>query len=119
MNKHLAQLKQLGGDPLALIFRENFVRIEPLPDDFRGCPIDWNLRQHLVIPDVAREPSRLGKVVALGSGKMQNGERWQFTVKPGDIVLSSRYPKSCQNFKMHGEEIILVREDELLAVVNS
>lgn len=112
-------VRDAGGDAeRELIFRENYVRIEPLPDDFRGCPVDWNLRQHLVIPDVAREPSRLGKILALGTGVMQNGERWQFSLQVGDIVLTNRYPKSCQNFKWGFETVIVLREDEILAKVD-
>ena len=95
------------------------VHIKPFPDDFRNCPVDWNLRQTLVIPDAAKEPSRLGRVMALGNGLTRDGERYQFSVKPGDIVLCTRYPKSAANLRWNGEDVLIVDEHEILAKVNA
>jgi co-chaperonin GroES (HSP10) len=93
------------------------VRIESFPDDFRNAPLDYNLRQKLIIPDCAKEPSRLAKVVALGDGVMRNGERYEFTVAPGDIVLCSRYPSSFRSFRLGEEQVALMSEEEILAKI--
>lgn len=100
------------------MFRENWVRIESFPEDFRNAPLNYNLIQTIVIPDCAKEPSRLGKVLALGNGRMQNGEHYEFSVQVGDVVLTNRYPQSGKSFKHGDEEVFLMRESEILAVVN-
>ena len=100
-----------------LIFRGNLVRIESFPDDFRNAPIEFNMSQTLIIPDCAKEPSRLARVIALGDGKMKNGERYEFSVAPGDIVLCNRYPSSFRDFRWNDEVISLMSEDEILAKV--
>lgn len=94
-----------------MIIRAGWVRIEPLPDDFRNAPLDYNLRQTLVIPDCAKEPSRLAKVLQLGDGG------YQYSVQAGDLVLCNRYPTSFQGFDWDGERYALMREDEILARV--
>ncbi len=110
------------GDALSekreLILRSGFVRIESLPDDFRQAPLDYNLRQTLIIPDRAKEPSRLAKVLALGSEPAQDGVHYPFTVAIGDIVLCNRYPKSFQGFHWGEEKVAVVSETEILAVVS-
>ncbi len=93
------------------------MRIESLPDDFRQAPLDYNLRQTLIIPDRAKEPSRLAKVLALGSEPAQDGVHYPFTVAVGDIVLCNRYPKSFQGFHWGEEKVAVVSETEILAVV--
>jgi co-chaperonin GroES (HSP10) len=94
------------------------VHIESFPDDYRKASLDYNLTQTLIIPDFAKEPSRLAKVLALGSGDMQDGERYEFSVEPGDIVLCPRYPQSCQVIKRsNGEVITVMREEEIIAKV--
>ena len=94
------------------------VQIQSLPDDFRDCPIDWNLRQTLHIPDTAKEPSRLGRVMALGNGFVEDGP-YQFSVQVGDIVLCTRYPKSAANLRWDGEDVLIVDEREILAKVTA
>jgi len=95
----------------ALIIRSGFVRIEALADDFRNAPLDFNLRQTLVIPDCAREPSRLAKIKQLGD----NG--YEYDVRVGDIVLCNRYPSSFVGFEWRGERVALMLEEEILAKV--
>jgi co-chaperonin GroES (HSP10) len=100
-----------------LIFRPGWVRVESLPDDFRNAPLNYNLRQTLVIPDCAKEPSRLAKVLALGPDTEQNGERYEYSVAPGDIVLCNRYPQSFQRFRWKDELFEVLKEDEILSKV--
>ena len=98
----------------ALIIRSGFVRIEALADDFRNAPLDFNLRQTIVIPDCAREPSRLAKVKQLG----ENGANgYEYDVRVGDIVLCNRYPSSFVGFEWRGEKVALMLEEEILAKV--
>jgi co-chaperonin GroES (HSP10) len=94
-----------------LIIRSGCVRIESLPDDFRNAPLNFNLRQTIIIPDCAKEPSRLARVLALG----QKG--YQYSVKVGDIVLCPRYPSSFQGYEWRGEKFAVMREEEILAKV--
>lgn len=100
-----------------LRLRRDLVQVESLMDDFRGAPLDWNLRQSIVIPDMAKEPSRLGKVVAIGDGRMQDGSVYEFPVKVGDTVLSTRYPKSGAGGKFRGKPFYFMSADEILAKV--
>lgn len=98
-----------------LIIRSGWVRIEPLPDDFRNAPLEFNLKQTLVIPDCAKEPSRLAKVKQLGANS------YVYSVKPGDIVLCNRYPQSFVGFDFfNGEEferVAVMKEEEILCRV--
>ena len=70
----------------------------------------------LVIPDTAKEKPQQGKVIAVGDGKMlENGERVPVDVKPGDRILFGKYSGS--DIKIAGEELLIVREDEILGVL--
>jgi len=70
----------------------------------------------LVIPDTAKEKPQQGEVVAVGDGKMlENGERVPVDVKPGDRILFGKYSGS--DIKIGGEELLIVREDEILGVL--
>jgi len=71
----------------------------------------------LVIPDTAKEKPQQGEVVAVGDGKMlENGERVPVDVKPGDRILFGKYSGS--DIKIGGEELLIVREDEILGVLS-
>ena len=70
----------------------------------------------LVIQDTAKEKPQQGEVVAVGDGKMlENGERVPVDVKPGDRILFGKYSGS--DIKIGGEELLIVREDEILGVL--
>jgi len=70
----------------------------------------------LVIPDSAKEKPQRGEVVAVGDGKLlENGERVPVDVKPGDRILFGKYSGS--DIKIGGEELLIVREDEILGVL--
>jgi len=71
----------------------------------------------IIIPDSAKEKPQEASVVAVGSGKqMESGERAEMAVKAGDRILLGKYSGS--EIKLDGEEYVIVREDEILAVVN-
>ena len=70
----------------------------------------------LVIPDTAKEKPIQAKVVAVGAGKRdKEGKLIALDVKPGDKVLFSKY--SGTEVKIDGEEHLIMREDDLLAVL--
>ena len=70
----------------------------------------------IIIPDSAKEKPQEGKVIAVGTGKVdENGKAVPFNVKKGDLVL---LPKSGgTEVKMDGKEYQIVREDDILAVI--
>jgi chaperonin GroES len=70
----------------------------------------------IYIPDTAKEKPIEGKVVAVGSGKVSdNGERVALTVKAGDRVLFGKYAGT--EIKVEGEEHLMMREDDILAIL--
>ena len=72
----------------------------------------------IIIPDSAKEKPQQGKVVAVGSGKVkEDGGRIPLDVKSGDLILFGKY--SGQEIKLDGEEYLIMREDEVLAVLDS
>src|SRR5512136_972212 len=70
----------------------------------------------IIIPDSAKEKPQQGKVVAVGNGKVKDdGKRIPLDVKAGDTILFGKY--SGQEIKLDGEEYLIMREDEVLAVI--
>ena len=72
----------------------------------------------IIIPDSAKEKPQQGKVKAVGDGKIKDdGKRIPLDVKAGDTILFGKY--SGQDIKVDGEEYLIMREDEVLAVLDS
>ena len=72
----------------------------------------------IIIPDTAKEKPQQGRVIAAGSGKVKDdGKRVPLDVKSGDLILFGKY--SGQEIKLDGEEYLIVREDEVLAIIES
>ena len=72
----------------------------------------------IIIPDTAKEKPQQGKVIAAGNGKVKDdGKRIPIDVKEGDTILFGKY--SGQEIKIDGEEHLIMREDEVLAVLES
>ena len=70
----------------------------------------------IIIPDSAKEKPQQGKVIAVGSGKVkEDGSRIAMDVKEGDTILFGKY--SGQEIKLDGEEFLIMREEEVLAVL--
>ena len=70
----------------------------------------------LIIPDAAAEKPDQGEVLAVGNGKVQdNGQVRPLEVKVGDRVLFGKY--SGQAVKVNGEELLVMREEDIMAVV--
>jgi chaperonin GroES len=74
-------------------------------------------RGGIIIPDTAKEKPIKGRVVAAGRGKpLDNGEVRSLTVKAGDVVLFSKYAGT--EVKIDGEEHLMMREDDILGVID-
>ena len=70
----------------------------------------------IIIPDSAKEKPQQGKVIAAGIGKVKDdGTRQQPDVKTGDLILFGKY--SGQEIKLDGEEYLIMREDDVLGVI--
>ena len=70
----------------------------------------------IVIPDSAAEKPMQGEIVAVGNGKVQeNGEQRPLDVKAGDKVLFGKY--SGTEVKVDGEELLVMREDDIMGVI--
>jgi len=70
----------------------------------------------IIIPDSAKEKPQQGKIIAVGPGKvLEGGTRVEMTVKEGDLVLFGKYSGS--EVKMDGEELLIMREDDILGII--
>ena len=70
----------------------------------------------IIIPDTAKEKPMEGKVLAVGNGRvLENGKKLPLDVKVGDKILFGKY--SGTDIKIDGEEYLILREDEVLAIV--
>ena len=70
----------------------------------------------IIIPDTAKEKPQEGKVIAVGSGKiLENGTKLALDVKVGDKILFGKY--SGAEIKIEGEEFLMMREDDILGVI--
>ena len=71
----------------------------------------------IIIPDSAKEKPQQGKVKAVGAGKIKDdGKRIPLDVKEGNTILFGKY--SGQEIKVDGEEYLIMREDEVLAILD-
>ena len=71
----------------------------------------------IFVPDSAKEKPQQAKVVSTGSGRLlETGERAPLTVQPGDRILFGKY--SGAEVKVDGQEFLILREDEILAVLD-
>ncbi len=71
----------------------------------------------IIIPDTAKEKPQEGKIVAIGTGKIdEKGKKIPFEVKVGDRVLVSKYGGT--EVKIDGEEYQILREDDILGIVD-
>jgi chaperonin GroES len=74
-------------------------------------------RSGIVLPDTATEKPQEGSVLAVGPGRvLDNGKRVEMDVKTGDNVLFAKYAGT--EVKLDGEEYLVIREADLLAIVN-
>jgi len=70
----------------------------------------------IIIPDTAKEKPQKGEVLAVGNGKiLDNGTKVALDVKVGDKILFGKYTGT--EIKIDGEDVLILREDEVLAVL--
>lgn len=94
------------------------MNVVPLNDKIlvKRLAADEKTRGGIVLPETAKEKPRQGKVIAVGSGKaLEGGHRAPSQVKAGDTVLFTSWAGN--EVKIDGEELLLMSEDDLLAVI--
>jgi chaperonin GroES len=69
----------------------------------------------IIIPDTAKEKPQEGKVVAVGKGKFEDGKLVAPEVKAGDKILFGKYSGS--EIKLEGDDLIVLREDDILGII--
>lgn len=92
--------------------------IKPLHDRVlvRRIEEGEQIRGGIIIPDTAKEKPQEGEVIAVGAGKVKDdGNRIALDVKAGDRVLFGKYSGS--EVKLEGEEYLIMREDEILGII--
>ena len=92
--------------------------IKPLHDRviIRRIEEGEQIRGGIIIPDSAKEKPQEGEVIAAGDGKYkEDGTRQALDVKTGDRVLFGKYSGS--EIKIDGEELLIMREDEILGII--
>jgi len=92
------------------------VKLKPLADRVLVKPIEREevTKGGIVLPDTVREKPQEGEVVAVGDGRLsEDGKRIPLDVKVGDIVIYAKYGGT--EIKVEGEELIILRESDILA----
>ena len=96
------------------------MNVRPLHDRIIVQRLDEGEQQvgGIIIPDSAKEKPQQGRILAVGDGKVtKDGTRIAMDVRPGDVVLFGKY--SGQDITIDGEDYLIVKEDEVLAVIES
>jgi chaperonin GroES len=97
--------------------RRHTMKIRPLHDRLvvRRMEEKEMAKGGIIIPDTAKEKPQEGEVLAVGNGKiLENGTKIALDVKVGDKILFGKYTGN--ELKFDGEELLILREDEVLAV---
>jgi chaperonin GroES len=94
------------------------MKIRPLQDRVLVKRVEAaeEVRGGIVIPDTAKEKPQEGEIIAVGNGKvLDNGTKVELTVKVGDKVLFGKYSGS--DVKLDDEEYLIMREDDILGIL--
>jgi chaperonin GroES len=94
------------------------VKLKPLGDRIVVRPLDQEqtTRSGIVLPDTAKEKPQQGEVLAAGDGRLKDdGTRASMDVKVGDKVLFAKYAGT--EFRMENEDLLILSEKDILAVV--
>lgn len=94
------------------------VNVTPLHDRVlvRRVEEKETVKGGIIIPDTAKEKPQEGEVIAVGAGKMEKGTRIPLDVKAGDRILFGKY--SGTEIKIDNEELLILREEEILAKIS-
>ncbi len=93
-------------------------KLRPLGDKIliKRLEAESKTKSGIVLPDTAKEKPKRGTILALGEGKrLESGQRAVFNVKKGDQVIFTSYAGT--EIKIDGEELMIMSEDDILAVV--
>jgi chaperonin GroES len=95
------------------------MKLKPLGDRLivRALDEEETTASGLVLPDTAKEKPQKGEVLAVGDGPIEDGERRALDVSEGDTVLYSKYGGT--EVKVDGEDLLVLRESDVLARVES
>jgi chaperonin GroES len=94
------------------------MKVKPLQDRIliKRIEEEGKTKGGIIIPDAAKEKPQEGIVIAIGDGKVfDNGQRVAPEVKAGDKILFGKY--SGTEIKVDGEEHLIMREDDILAIM--
>lgn len=93
------------------------MKIKPLHDRviLKRVAEEEKTKGGIIIPDSAKEAPAEGKVIAVGSGKKEDGKLVPLDVKTGDRVLFSKYAGT--EIKIEGEEHLIMREEDILGII--
>lgn len=93
------------------------MKFRPLSDNILVKPLESEekTKSGIVLPDSAKEKPQQGKVLAVGPGKIEKGERAPIDIKVSDTIVFGRY--SGDEIKVEGEELKIVKLDDVLGVV--
>ena len=89
----------------------NYVLLEKLEEENKTAG-------GIIIPDTAKEKPTRAKVIAIGDGIFENGNKVSLTVKVGDVVLFAKWASSANEVKIDGKDFILIRESDILGILN-
>lgn len=95
------------------------MNIKPLGDKVvvRAKVQEQKTKSGIVLPDTAsKEKPQQGEVVAVGSGKIENGQKFPLEVAVGDNILFSKYAGN--EVEVNGEELLILSERDILAVLS-
>ncbi len=95
-------------------------KVRPLSDYILIEPLEkeTTLPSGIVIPDTAKEKPQEGKVISVGPGRRDDdGDRLPMEVKAGDIVMYKKWGGT--EIKVEGKDLLLVKEEDILAIVES
>ena len=93
------------------------MKIKPLGDRvvIKSVEAEETTKSGIVLPGSAQEKPLMAEIVAVGPGGVVDGKEVTMYVKPGDTVIYSKYAGT--EIKMDGEELMVVRQNDILAVV--
>lgn len=91
--------------------------LKPLGDRVivEALPKEEKTASGIVLPETAKEKPQEGKVIAVGSGRIENGQKIALELKEGDSVIFSKYAGT--EVKFEGKEYLIMRESDILAVL--
>ena len=98
--------------------KEFVMKLRPLDDGviIKQLEAEEKTTGGIILPDAAREKPQIGKVIAIGPGKvLDNGTRTKMAVKKNDEVIYPRYIGN--DFEVDGEKYVIVKEGDLLGIV--